>query len=143
MAKDNQNSSWHIFSIVIKAFCLLPLLTGIADMVGGTWILMQGGLQLPHDVAIDPILNSQIKFWGAIWLGFGASLWWVSNEPHKRGTMFIILMSTLFLSGLGRALSYALFGSPGTVLTGAMAIELVGGLLFLLWHRQLNANTLV
>ena len=60
MAKDNQNSSWHIFSIVIKAFCLLPLLTGIADMVGGTWILMQGGLQLPHDVAIDPILNSQI-----------------------------------------------------------------------------------
>ena len=129
---------WTTMAAVLKVFCVVPFLTGAADLFGGTWILAQAGASMPAAAAADPIINSQIKFWGAIWLGFGAALWWVSGDPRDRTAMLRILLATLFVSGLARALSFALYGSPGGVLTGAMVLEIVGSAAMWLWQTRLQ-----
>ena len=131
---------WTTLAMVLKVFCIVPFLTGAADLFGGTWILAQAGASVPAEAAVDPIINSQIKFWGAIWLGYGAALWWVSGDPSDRAAMLRILLATLFVSGLARALSFALFGSPGAVLTGAMVLEIVGSAVMWLWQSRLRTS---
>ncbi len=51
---------------VIRVFCLLPFATGVLDLVKGASYLLSGGAAIPDAVAADPVLNSQVKFWGAI-----------------------------------------------------------------------------
>ena len=131
---------WKPLATVLRLFCIVPFLTGAADLFGGTWILAQAGASVPADVATDPIINSQIKFWGVIWLGFGAAIWWVAGDPRTRAPMLRILLATLFVSGMARALSFALYGSPGGLLTGAMILEIFGSIGMWFWHRKLPAE---
>lgn len=127
--------------IVLRLFCLLPFLTGAADLIWGTKILELGGAVLPQQVISDPTFNNQVKFWGAIWFGYGAALWWTSSRLRSDTVMFRILIGTLFLSGLGRALSVFLYGWSGTPLTAAMTIELLGPMILWFWHGWLLHKT--
>lgn len=124
-------------SIVLRLFCLLPFLTGSADLILGAKFLQGGGANLSDQVITDPVLNSQIHFWGAIWIGYGVALWWVSLHLWSEAVMFRILMGTLFFCGLARCLSVLLYGWPGQLLTGAIALEIFGSAALWLWHQWL------
>ena len=52
--------------IAVRTLCIVPFFTGVADIVDGAGLLTLAGSQLGQAVN-DPILNSQIGFWGAIW----------------------------------------------------------------------------
>ncbi len=123
--------------LVVRIFCLLPLLTGSLDLVKGIPTLRQGGAVIPEGVAVDPALNSQIGFWGAIWLGYGLTLWRASADPRANAGLLRLQLGILFLSGVGRASAAVRFGLPGGPLRGAMVLELVGAPLLLLCHRVL------
>lgn len=123
--------------IVLRLFCLLPFLTGSADLILGAKLLQGGGANLSDQVIIDPVLNSQIHFWGAIWIGYGVTLWWVSSHLWSEAVMFRILMGILFFCGLARCLAVLLYGWPGQLLTGAMGLEIFGSAALWLWHRWL------
>ena len=60
---------------------LFAVVTGALDIIAGTRLLISGGAQLPEVAAADPVLNSQIKFLGAVWCGFGVALWWTTSRP--------------------------------------------------------------
>ena len=128
-------------AIAVRVFCVLPFALGAADMVGGARILTSAGAVLPEDVARDAVLNNQIRFWGAIWFGYGVLLWWASNDLRGRATVFRILMATLFLSGLGRAASVLQFGWASTPFTIAMAIELLSPPAFIALAHWLQKET--
>ena len=121
--------------LVVRVFCLLPFATGALDLVRGASYLRSGGAVIPDPAAADPVLNSQVKFWGAIWLGFGLTLWRTTSDLRANAGLFRLLMGILVLSGTGRATAAIQFGRPGRALEGAMALELVGVPLLLLWHR--------
>lgn len=89
-----------VLPIILCVFCMLPFLTGAADLLWGTKILELGGAVLPQQVISDPTFNNQVKFWGAIWFGYGAALWWTSSRLRSDTVMFRILIGTLFLSGV-------------------------------------------
>lgn len=120
---------------VVRIFCLLPLVTGSLDLVQGVRVLRPAGAVIPDRVADDPALNSQIKFLGAIWLGYGPTLWRVNADPRANAGLFRLLLGIFFLSGVGRAAAAVQFGRPGRPFTGAMVLELLGAPLLLLWHR--------
>jgi hypothetical protein len=121
---------------VVKIFCLLPFLTGGADLVDGVALLHTAGSRLDGEIRTDPVLNSQIRFWGAIWFGYGIILWRTTSDLRKNAGLFKVLCAILALSGLGRLVSAIQFGSPGAVLTGAMAIELFGAAGLWSWHAS-------
>lgn len=140
MSAPGEIRRWRSFALALRAFCVVPFLTGVVDMAGGLWILIQGGLELPSAVAADPTLNSQVRFWGAVWFGWGLLLWWVAGDPRERGQPLRILMATLFLSGLARLPAMFLYGMPASPLIAATTIELVAPMAFMAWHRALGAR---
>ncbi len=125
-------------TLVLRVFCVIPFLTGLADLFGGAAFLRTAGATLPNASVSDAVLNNQIKFWGVIWFGYGLSLWWASSDPRGRSGLLHILFGTLFFSGLGRALAVYRYGWASPVLTGAMGLELIGSAIFLMWLQRLH-----
>jgi len=64
-------------------------------------LLTVGGARL-ESVAHDPVLNSQVGFWGAIWFGYGIILWRTSSNLRDEAGLFRLLCGILVLSGLAR-----------------------------------------
>lgn len=120
---------------VVRAFCLLPFLTGTMDIVLGAASLRLIDSPLPADILSEPVLDSQIRFFGAIWLGYGVCLWLAADEMAARPHWFRLLLGILFLSGIGRLVSALYVGLPSAPLVGGMVLELIGVPLFLIWHR--------
>lgn len=125
----------NALKLTVRALCIIPFLTGVADVVNGVGLLSFAGARL-GSAAADPVLNSQVSFWGAIWLGFGVILWRSSSRLRAEPDLFRILCGTLVLSGLARFGSALVHGWPGPELVIAMAVELVGGAGLALWHAS-------
>lgn len=119
----------------VRVFCVIPFLTGLADIVDGAGLLTLAGAQL-GPAAGDPVLNNQIGFWGAIWFGFGVILWRASSHLRDEADLFRLLCGILVLSGLARLGAAMAHGFPGPELAVAMAVELAGGVGLLLWHAS-------
>jgi len=125
----------HTLKMAVRALCIIPFVTGIADIINGVGLLTFAGARL-ENVASDPTLNSQVGFWGAIWFGFGIILWRASSHLQDEADLFRLLCGTIALSGLARLGSAFAYGLPGPVLTVAMSVELSAGMGFLFWHAS-------
>ena len=125
----------HTLKIAVRALCIIPFVTGVIDIINGVGLLAFGGAHL-ESVASDPVLNSQVGFWGAIWFGFGVILWRASSHLRDEVGLFRLLCGTIALSGLARLGAAFAYGLPGPVLTVAMAVELTAGMGFLFWHAS-------
>ena len=117
----------------IRVLCVLAFITGIVDMFAGVQLLIFGGGRLAS-VAADPVLNSQVGFWGAIWFGFGVVLWRTSSRLRAEPDLFRILCGITALSGFARLGAAIVYGLPGPVLTVAMIVEIGAGVGLYLWH---------
>ena len=123
----------HALKLAVRTLCIIPFVTGAIDIVNGVGLLTFGGAHL-ENVGSDPVLNSQVGFWGAIWFGFGIILWRASSHLRDEADLFRLLSGTIALSGLARFGAAFTYGLPGPVLTVAMIVELTTGVGFLLWH---------
>ena len=123
--------------LVVRAFCILAFLTGAVDMIAGVRLLIVGGARLA-DVARDPVLNSQVAFWGAMWFGFGVVLWRTSADLRAEASLFRVLCAIIVLAGLARLGAALANGLPGPALTVAMIVELLAGTGLYLWHAALS-----
>ena len=119
--------------LATRLLCILAFVTGIVDMFAGVRLLIAGGGNLAG-VAADPVLNSQVGFWGAIWFGFGIILWRTSARLREEAGLFRILCGITALSGLARLGAAFAYGLPGGVLTTAMIVEIGAGAGLYLWH---------
>jgi hypothetical protein len=111
-------------------------MTGALDLVLGARVLSAAGAAVSAEALADPVLNSQVRFWGAIWFGCGVVLDVVGRDLHGHALWFRLLCGVLFLSGIGRAVSMLQFGLPSPPFIGATALELVGIPLWLWWHAH-------
>ena len=120
--------------LAIRCFCVIPFVTGGLDVLRGIAFLKSAGARLDDELERDPVLNSQIKFWGAIWFGYGVLLFRASSHLRDEPNVFKALCGMLALSGVARTAAAASYGSPGVPLTAATIIELAGGSGFFAWH---------
>lgn len=126
--------------LAIRFFCLLPFLTGLLDLWNGTGIMISAGAFL-GGAGQDAVLNSQIRFWGAIWFGFGVLCWHASSRLETDPGLFRICCGTLVLAGLGRIISLLQYGAPGPILEAAAFVELVGPSVLLVRSQLSGKNT--
>lgn len=132
------------FTHAVRALAVIALLTGAGDVIVGLSGQRLIGAALEEGYA-DPLLNSQIRYLGAIWLGFGLLLWMCSRDVARhtgliRGALWIVI-----LGGVGRLISVVQFGLPAAptgaaFVIGAIVIELVLMPLLLVWLRRLPAQ---
>lgn len=73
----------------------------------------------------DPWLDSQMRFLGAMWAGWGVLMIWACRNLDARGDVFDILAAVLFLGGCGRIASLLIHAdSPGLLMSFA-GLEIV------------------
>lgn len=123
--------------IVILVFCLLPLITGALDMLLGGQALKKLGSRVAPEALADPTLDNQVRFWGAVWLGFGLLLAYAAIDLDQQALLFRLLCGVLFLSGIGRVLSMVKVGRPPVAFILAAAVELIGAPAVAIWHAAL------
>ena len=108
----------------------LALLTGAMDVVIGVAGQANIGVGNAASVALDPVLDSQVRFLGAVWLGLGAIQLVCLGDLRRYSTILQLCFAIVILGGIGRALSLLQAGHPssdiGTVFIAvALAIELM------------------
>lgn len=129
------------FRVVVRALAVLALLTGAVDVLIGLPGQQKIGAALAEGYA-DPLLNSQLRYLGSVWFGFGVLLWHCLGDLPKYASIVWGAFIIVFIGGLGRVASVLQFGFPPSELGRnfvilATAIEIVGMPLLLVWMRSL------
>jgi hypothetical protein len=115
----------------------VPVLTGLIGMLGLSDPLY-ATLNLPRDATLD----SNMRFFGGVWLGLGLSVWWLVPRIASETALFRAVWLMIFLGGVGRLVSLLVIGLPMLPFVGFTVLEIVGAPLFAWWQRavQNSAN---
>ncbi len=116
---------------------LVPVITGLLTMLG-----LKDPIYASAGIPAIPLLDSNLRFFGGVWLGLGLAVLWLVPRIETQGVLFRAMWGAIFLGGVGRALSMALVGMPPLPFVGFTVLELVGPPLFIWWqHRVAQAYT--
>lgn len=103
------------------------MLTGVADVFVGIKMLENMASEsFPATHVIHAITDSQIRFLGSTWAGFGALMWWVSNDVPAQRTPLALLLGAFFLGGIGRSISIFFHGNASPLFISFIGVELFG-----------------
>lgn len=130
-----------LFRNAVRALGLLAIVTGAVDVIVGLSAQQMIGAALDAGAYADPLLNSQIRYLGSIWLGFGLLLLFCLSDIRAYAPILRGAFAIVFLGGLGRVASVLQFGfPPSTGGTGfvvlAIAIEILAMPLLMLGLRN-------
>ncbi|WP_076858664.1 DUF4345 domain-containing protein [Bradyrhizobium mercantei] len=121
--------------IATALLALVPILTGIITMLG-----VSDPLYASSGVPALPVLDSNLRFFGGVWLGLGLALLWLVPRIERESVLFRVVWGGIFLGGIGRLLSMMMVGLPPLPFVGFTALEVIGAPLFVYWqHRVATA----
>ncbi|WP_338827887.1 DUF4345 domain-containing protein [Bradyrhizobium sp. 27S5] len=116
--------------IATGLLALVPILTGIITMLG-----VSDPLYASSGVPALPVLDSNLRFFGGVWLGLGLALIWLVPRIESESVLFRVVWGGIFLGGVGRLLSIVMVGAPPIPFIGFTALELIGAPLFVYWQH--------
>jgi hypothetical protein len=111
----------------------VPVTTGLISMLGLSDPLY-AALNLPHDATLD----SNMRFFGGVWLGLGLSAWWLVPRIASETALFRAVWLMIFLGGIGRLVSLLAVGLPMLPFVGFAVLEIIGAPLFVWWQRAVH-----
>ncbi|MBR1204232.1 MULTISPECIES: DUF4345 domain-containing protein [unclassified Bradyrhizobium] len=122
--------------IATVLLALVPVLTGIITMLG-----VSDPLYASSGVPALQVLDSNLRFFGGVWLGLGLALLWLVPRIESESVLFRVVWGGIFLGGIGRLLSMVMVGLPPLPFVGFTALEVIGAPLFVYWqHRVATAD---
>lgn len=126
-----------LFQAAMAFLALIPLATGVLSMMGVADPLY-AAMNVPH----EPTLDSNMRFFGGVWLGLGVAVVWLIPRIEQQTALFRALWGMIFVGGVGRLLSMAALGLPLAPFIGVTVLEIVGAPLFVWWHSRVVASSL-
>jgi hypothetical protein len=132
--------------IVLFVLALIPIATGALDIALGLEAPRLLGAALSPEDLRDPVLDSEIRFFGAFWFGVGPLILLCLSDLRRYAVVLRGVLALVFLAGVGRTLSMAHFGLPqsaiGTIfIVCATLSQVVGMPLLLIWLFRLGRAT--
>jgi Domain of unknown function (DUF4345) len=119
--------------ITIAILSLIPIVTGVITMMGVT-----DPLYVAAGIPRDALLDSNLRFFGGLWLGLGLTLLWLVPRIESETAIYRILWGMIFIGGIGRLLSVLFIGLPPLPFIGFTALEIIGAPLFILWQNKIK-----
>jgi hypothetical protein len=110
----------------------IPVVTGIITMFG-----LSDPIYASASIPANALLDSNLRFFGGVWLGLGIALYWLIPNIEKQTVLFRVLWGMIFLGGIGRLLSMVFLGLPPLPFVGFTALEIIGAPLFIFWQARL------
>ena len=84
----------------VLVFGIVCTLIGAAHMVLGPGII-------PGGIPVPPAMDSEDRFFGTLFIGFGLANVWCSRDIVGRGNVFLVQLTDRRSSSAGRQCSYA------------------------------------
>jgi hypothetical protein len=132
--------SLRTFLMVMRVVSAAPLLIGAFHIIHGPAADAALGANMPPEVLADAVLDSQSRFYGAIFMGYGAFSYISLTALAHHAATFRVVGGFLVLGGLARLLSLVLRGYPGPSIAALIAVELGLVPLILWWHSRVLAH---
>ncbi|RGP72400.1 hypothetical protein FLONG3_6796 [Fusarium longipes] len=114
-----------LLSTGLKVFSIFSMATGTADIIAGHKLLIPQSERSLLPKSTLSTVDNQLRFLGAAWGGYGAMLWWASNDLQARQAPLAILGAVMFIAGIGRTASGLSLGWGAPGLKVAAAVELI------------------
>lgn len=128
----------------MRAFAVFLTLFGVGCFLAGCLHLISGpgadvtlGAQLGQAVN-DPVLDSQNRFYGAIFAGYGLLFVLASRNPEHYRALITMLSLIFFAGGLARCIAWLASGAPSNWAIALLASELLIPPIILMWQRSLK-----
>lgn len=112
-------------SIGLKAMSTLALVTGLMDVCLGKDFVEQVTGPINASPEAVALIDSQMRYLGSIWAGYGSLLWWTSNNLQSRRHLLPFLGGSMLLGGVGRLVSGLSYGFAPPVMAFFTGLELV------------------
>jgi len=113
------------------ALAIIPIVTGVVTLLG-----IKDPLYRPLALPESPVLDSNLRFFGGVWLGVGLAMLWLVPSIEHQGVLFWALWGAVFLGGLGRLLSWIRIGAPPKPFMAFTLLELLGAPAFIYWQAR-------
>jgi hypothetical protein len=120
--------------ILTALLALVPVATGLVTMLG-----LGDPLYASAGIPALPVLDSNLRFFGGVWLGLGLAMFWLIPRIERETVLFRVIWGAIFLGGVGRLLSIVFAGAPPVPFIGFTALELIGAPLFVFWQHRVAA----
>ncbi|KAH7209899.1 hypothetical protein DER44DRAFT_774749 [Fusarium oxysporum] len=96
--------------LLLKGFSAWIIYIGASHVVRGIkeYLPQTERAKLPPSTV--SLMDSQIRFLGGTYIGYGAAVCWASYDVKERQLLLNIMLAGLTLGGIGRAISAGVFG---------------------------------
>jgi hypothetical protein len=116
---------------VLAVGCIAPALFHLIFGVGGDWLI-----GVAPSAPADPSLDSQNRFYGAIFAGYGAAYWWAAADVRRNQGLIKLLLAAMLLGAVGRGWAIYLSGWPSPMVQLLWASECLIPPVMWLWLNR-------
>lgn len=103
--------------------------------------ILLGQQVIPGSVPTNATMDSEDRFYSALFLGFGAALIWTSRNLATRRGELNALLATFWLGGIARLFSWAAMGPPNKLFILLGAVELTLPILLWVWRNSAHPSS--
>ena len=126
----------QIFVAVLRVVAAIITLVGLSHVIWGPGADVLLGAELSSAALSDPVLDSQNRFYGTTFIGYGGLLFLCATDVRKYATVFSLVSGFIFLGGVARLISAVQVGLPPPLVIGLIASELIGIPVVVWWHAR-------
>jgi hypothetical protein len=98
------------------------------------------GARAPADVVSDPVLDSQNRFFGAVFGIYGVLFLLCAQDLSKYATVLRCTLWCYFAGGLARLVSIGIHGTPSPLVLSLLATEILLPTFFFWWLGQIEKS---
>ena len=102
--------------MLLRALSLIPIVAGLASVLFGAALM-------PDADGISASAESELRFYGAWWVGAGLVLLWVAGDLGARRRLLLPFAGLLALGATGRLIGVVVDGEPHWQFLALMGVE--------------------
>lgn len=125
-------SKRNLLQILAAILGVIPIVTGIVGMFG-----IHDPLYASAHLARSAVLDSNLRFFGGVWLGLGIALYWLIPRIEKETVLFRALWGMIFVGGIARLFSMLELTPPWPFIAFT-ALEIIVGPILILWQARVS-----
>ncbi len=99
-----------------------------------------GGTKIPITDFDSVNVDNEFRFYSVFWVAYGGFLIQTSRNLSKYGQRVPLLLGLFFLGGLSRLFSYNAYGTPHTLFSILLIIEITLPVILYLLFRRMTEN---
>jgi len=108
-----------------RALSVLLTVMGITAVTTGLWAVITGTGGMPGDVATSPSTESELRYFAAFWIAYGAAALLVAPRAERETAIVRGLALAMFVGSIARAVAWIDVGRPHDLFVGLMVAEVV------------------